>query len=58
MVKIEGLARDGSDVSELSQRLRLSIYFYDVTLLPGKKDNDKDSKLELVTFALQMNVRY
>ena len=58
VVKIDGLARDGADVAEFSQRLKLSIYFFDVTLLPGKKENDKDSKLELVNFALQMNVRY
>ena len=57
VVKIEGLARDGSDVSELAQRLRLSVYFYDVALLPGKKEAEKD-KLELVAFALQMKVRY
>src|SRR5262249_35293129 len=57
VVKIEGLARDGSDVSELAQRLRLSTYFYDAALLPGKKEAEKD-KLELVTFALQLKVRY
>jgi type IV pilus assembly protein PilN len=57
VVKIDGLARDGSDVSELAQRLKLSTYFYDVTLLPGKKESDKD-KLELVDFALQLKVRY
>jgi type IV pilus assembly protein PilN len=57
VVKIEGLARDGSDVSELAQRLRLSTYFYDVTLLPGKKEAEKD-KLELVSFSLQLKVRY
>ena len=38
MVKIEGVARDGTDVSEFAQRLKLSVYFYDVTLLPGKKE--------------------
>ncbi|NUQ74445.1 MAG: PilN domain-containing protein [Polyangiaceae bacterium] len=58
VVRLEGLARDGNDVYELAQRLKLSAYFYDVTLLPGKKDTAKDSKLELVTFALQMKVRY
>jgi type IV pilus assembly protein PilN len=58
VVRLEGLARDGNDVYELAQRLKLSAYFYDVTLLPGKKDTSKDSKLELVTFALQMKVRY
>ena len=57
VVKIEGLARDGSDVSELAQRLRLSTYFYDVQLLPGKKEAEKD-KIELVDFALQLKVRY
>jgi type IV pilus assembly protein PilN len=57
VVKIEGLARDGSDVSELAQRLKLSTYFYEVTLLPGKKESDKD-KLDLVDFALQLKVRY
>jgi type IV pilus assembly protein PilN len=57
VVKIEGLARDGSDVSELAQRLKLSTYFYEVSLLPGKKESDKD-KLDYVDFALQMKVRY
>jgi type IV pilus assembly protein PilN len=57
VVKIEGLARDGSDVSELAQRLRLSTYFYDVTLLTGHKESDKD-KIEFVSFALQLKVRY
>jgi type IV pilus assembly protein PilN len=57
VVKIEGLARDGSDVSELAQRLKLSTYFYEVSLLPGKKESDKD-KLDFVDFALQMKVRY
>jgi type IV pilus assembly protein PilN len=58
-LKIEVLARDGSDVSELAQRLKLSAYFYDVTLLPGGKGSpEKDSKVELVNFALQLKVRY
>ena len=57
VVKIDGLARDGSDVSELAQRLKLSVYFYEVTLLPGSKEASKD-KLELVKFALQLKVRY
>ena len=57
VVKIDGLARDGSDVSELAQRFRLSTYFYDVTLLPGKKESEKD-KVEMVSFALQLKVRY
>jgi type IV pilus assembly protein PilN len=57
-VKIEGEARDGNDVSEFAQRLKLSTYFYDVQLLPGKKGEAKDAKLEIVNFALQLKVRY
>jgi type IV pilus assembly protein PilN len=57
-VRIEGLARDGTDVYELAQRLKLSSYFYDVQLLPGKKENEQKSKLELVSYALQLKVRY
>jgi type IV pilus assembly protein PilN len=57
-VRIEGLARDGNDVYELAQRLKLSPYFYDVTLLPGKKDADRATKVDLVSFALQLKVRY
>lgn len=57
-VRLEGYARDGNDVSELAQRLRLSLYFHDVTILPGKKETDKDTKLELIRFALQLKVRY
>ena len=57
-VRLEGYARDGNDVSELAQRLRLSLYFYEVTILPGKKEVEKDTKLDLVKFALQLKVRY
>lgn len=57
-VRIEGYARDGNDVSEMAQRLRLSVYFYDITILPGKKENEKDTKLDLIKFALQLKVRY
>jgi len=57
-VRVEGFARDGNDVYELAQRLKLSPYFYDVTLLPGKKDPDRDTKVDLVSFALQLKVRY
>jgi type IV pilus assembly protein PilN len=58
VVKIEGAARDGGDVSEFAQRLKLSTYFYDITVLPGSKEVRKDARLELVNFALQMKVRY
>jgi type IV pilus assembly protein PilN len=57
-VRIEGLARDGNDVYELAQRLKLSSYFYDVQLLPGKKEDVKNAKVEVVSFALQLKVRY
>jgi len=57
-VRIEGLSRDGSDVAQFAQRLKLSAYFYDVTLLPGKKEPEKDGQLEVVSFALQLKVRY
>lgn len=58
VVRLEGLARDGNDVYELAQRLKLSVYFYDVQLLPGKREVTSKAKLELVSFALQMKVRY
>jgi type IV pilus assembly protein PilN len=57
-VRVEGMARDGTDVYELAQRLKLSSYFYDVTLLPGKKESETSTKLEVVNFALQLKVRY
>jgi len=57
-VRIEGLARDGNDVYEFAQRLKLSPYFHEVTLLPGKKGSDQATKVDLVNFALQLKVRY
>jgi type IV pilus assembly protein PilN len=57
-VRIEGMARDGNDVAELAQRLKLSSYFFEVMLLPGKKETEKDARLEVVNFALQLKVRY
>lgn len=58
VVKIDGLARDGADVAELAQRLKLSVYFYEITVLPGSKGSGGKDKLELVDFALQLKVRY
>jgi type IV pilus assembly protein PilN len=58
VVTIEGLARDGGDVYELAQRLKLSSYFYDVKLLEGKKEQEAKTKVELVKFALELKVRY
>jgi type IV pilus assembly protein PilN len=51
-LKIEGIARDGEDVSELARRLNLSSFFYDVTLLPATRDKDFDK------FSVEAKVRY
>ncbi len=58
LVRLDGLARDGEDVSELAKRMNLSTYFYDVKLLPAKKTIDSETKLELVNFQLEAKVRY
>jgi type IV pilus assembly protein PilN len=58
VVKMEGLARDGDDVSELARRLNLSVYFADVKLLPASKTIDTETKLELIRFQLQAKMRY
>jgi type IV pilus assembly protein PilN len=58
IIKIEGLARDGDDVSELARRLGLSVYFADVKLLPAAKMIDPDSKLDVIHFQLQAKARY
>ena len=58
VVTIDGLARDGGDVYELAQRLKLSSYFYDVKLLEGKKEAEAKTKVELVKFSLELKVRY
>lgn len=59
-VRLEGLARDGGDVYEFAQRLKLSRYFDDVQLLPGKqkRDGNKGDGPDMVTFALQVKVNY
>jgi type IV pilus assembly protein PilN len=57
-VHLEGVARDGEDVSELARRLQLSNYFYEVRLLPAKKENDKESGMEVVRWQLEAQVRY
>jgi len=58
VIKIEGLARDGDDVSELARRLGLSVYFADVKLLPASKTTDVDTKLDVIHFELQAKARY
>ena len=57
-VRLEGVARDGEDVSELARRLQLSSLFHDVRLLPAKKQRDAKTGLDLVTFQLEAKVRY
>lgn len=57
-VRLEGMARDGEDVSELARRMNLSTYFHDVQLLPAKREMEKESGLLLVSFKLEAKVRY
>ncbi len=56
-VRVEGVARDASDVSEFAQRLRLSQYFDEVELRDGG-DSSASREAELVQFALNVKVRY
>jgi type IV pilus assembly protein PilN len=56
-VRLEGIARDGEDVSELARRMNLSTFFQDVQLLPAKREVDK-SGLPVVSFKLEAKVRY
>jgi type IV pilus assembly protein PilN len=58
VVKLEGFAHDGEDVSELARRLSLSKYFQDIVLLPAKQQVDSESKLNVVKFQLQAKARY
>ncbi len=57
-VKLDGFARDSQDVSEIANRLKISAYFYDVKLLPGKKDKATLDDAGLVSFGVEMKVRY
>ncbi len=57
-VRLVGIARDGEDVSELARRMNLSSYFYDIKLLPAKKQKSSETGLELVQFELEARVRY
>jgi type IV pilus assembly protein PilN len=57
-VKLEGVAKDGEDVSELARRMNLSDYFANVVLLPGKQEKDKDTGVEVVRFSLEAEVKY
>ncbi len=56
-VVLEGNARDGGDVYEFAQRLRLSRYFNDVKLREGAQSAN-DDEVDLVQFALEVKVEY
>ena len=57
-VRLEGVALDGEDVSELARRLNLSDYFSNVVLLPGKQEKGKDTAANVVRFSLEAQVKY
>jgi type IV pilus assembly protein PilN len=57
-VNLEGLARDGEDVSEFLRRLQVSDFFYDVKMLPALKIMDNVTHIELVQFKVSAKVRY
>ncbi len=57
-VRLEGVARDGGDVYEFAQRMKLSQYFDDVTLLPGQQERKRNETVDLVSFALRVKVKY
>jgi type IV pilus assembly protein PilN len=57
-VHLDGVARDGEDVSELARRMNLSSYFYDVKLLPGRKTEAGKEGVALVNFQLEAKARY
>jgi len=57
-VKLEGVAKDGEDVSELARRMNLSDYFANVVLLPGKQEKDNETGVEIVRFSLEAEVKY
>ncbi len=57
-VKLEGVALDGEDVSELARRLNLSDYFSNVVLLPGKQEKAPVTGVSVVRFSLEAQVKY
>lgn len=57
-VKLEGVAKDGEDVSELARRMNLSDYFANVVLLPGRQEKDNETGVEVVRFSLEAEVKY
>jgi len=57
-MRLEGLARDGEDVSELARRMSLSASFGQVKLLPARRQRDSANNLDLVRFSLEAEVKY
>jgi type IV pilus assembly protein PilN len=57
-VRLDGVALDGEDVSELARRMNLSDYFSNVVLLPGKQEKVKDTGVPVVRFSLEAQVKY
>lgn len=57
-LRLEGVARDGEDVSELARRMSLSSYFADVRLMPAKKVRSAEAGMDLVLFQLEAKARY
>jgi len=57
-VRLEGVALDGEDVSELARRMNLSDYFSNVVLLPGKQEKEQGTGLAVVRFSLEAQVKY
>jgi type IV pilus assembly protein PilN len=57
-MRLEGIAVDGEDVSELARRLNLSDYFSNVVLLPGKQERQPKTGLPVVRFSLEAQVKY
>ncbi|HET9931138.1 MAG TPA: PilN domain-containing protein [Polyangiaceae bacterium] len=55
---VDGLARDGEDVSEFARRLSLSDFFQGVKLLPAHRQVDAATKVDLVQFSLEAEVKY
>lgn len=55
---VDGLARDGEDVSEFARRLSLSDFFQAVKLLPAHRQVDPATKVDLVQFSLEAEVKY
>jgi type IV pilus assembly protein PilN len=57
-MRLEGIALDGEDVSELARRLNMSDYFSNVVLLPGKQEKEPKTGLAVVRFSLEAQVKY